>query len=170
MLVIASSMSLSLGLGFFLSSAAAAMICPDWQYPHCGTSSAAHAFCTGCELLADRPSMVTIRSPALTLPTGIEHDRRTSPLMCTEHAPHCATPQPYLVPARPTCSRMTHSRGVSLSTCTSRTLPLMLSFAMRLLLQLRLDGDLGRATRVAAPGSAWRFGERRVFSQPLSSL
>src|SRR4030081_1973758 len=129
-------MSLSRGFGFFLSSAAAAMIWPDWQYPHCGTSSAAHAFCTGCELLAERPSMVTMRSPALMLPTGIEHDRRTSPLMCTQQAPHCATPQPYLVPVRPTCSRMTHSRGVSLSTWTSRILPLMLSFAMRHLLLL----------------------------------
>ena len=60
--------------------------------------------------------MVTILSVALTLPTGIEQERRTSPLMCTEQAPHCATPQPYLVPVRPTCSRITHSSGVSAST------------------------------------------------------
>src|SRR5437868_12828458 len=72
--------------------------------------------------------MVTMRSPALMLPTGIEHDRRTSPLMCTEQAPHCATPQPYLVPVRPACSRIAHSRGVSASTWRSRTLPLILSF------------------------------------------
>src|SRR6267142_2081495 len=75
MLVIASSMSRSVGLGFLLRRAAAAMI-------------------------------------------------------CTEQAPHCATPQPYLVPVRPACSRMTQSSGVSASTCTSRTRPLMLSFAM----------------------------------------
>ena len=74
--------------------------------------------------------MVTILSVAFTLPTGIEQERCTSPLMCTEQAPHCATPQPYLVPVRPTCSRMTQSSGVSASTCTSRTLPLMFSFAM----------------------------------------
>src|SRR3954462_9336579 len=74
--------------------------------------------------------MVTILSAAFTLPTGIEHERITSPLMCTEQAPHCATPQPYLVPVRPTCSRMTHKSGVSASACTSRTLPLMFSFAM----------------------------------------
>ena len=30
-----------------LISAAAAMICPLWQYPHCGTSSAIHACCSG---------------------------------------------------------------------------------------------------------------------------
>src|ERR1044071_5105458 len=104
MLVIASSMSLSVGFGFALSSAAAAMIWPDWQEPHCGTSSATQAFCTGCELAAERPSMVTMRSLALRLPTGIEQERLTSPLICTEQAPHCATPQPYLVPVRPACS------------------------------------------------------------------
>src|SRR5438094_8542315 len=43
----ASSMSASVGLGFLESSAAADMICPDWQYPHCGTSSSIQAFCTG---------------------------------------------------------------------------------------------------------------------------
>src|SRR5213082_821543 len=77
--------------------------------------------------------MVTILSVAFTADDGIEQERFTSPLMCTEHAPHCATPQPYFVPVRPTFSRMTHSRGVSASTCTSRTLPLILSFAMCLL-------------------------------------
>src|SRR5262245_53582002 len=74
--------------------------------------------------------MVTILSVALTSPTRIEHERITSPLIWTEQAPHCATPQPYLVPVRPTCSRMTQSRGVSASTCTSRVLPLILSLAM----------------------------------------
>src|SRR3954466_2283885 len=74
--------------------------------------------------------MVTILSEAFTLPTGIEQERCTSPLMCTEHAPHCATPQPYFVPVSPTISRITQSSGVSASACTSRTLPLMLSLAM----------------------------------------
>jgi len=74
--------------------------------------------------------MVTMRSVALTLPTVTEQERFSSPLMCTEQAPHCATPQPYLVPVSPACSRIAHSRGVSASTCTSRSLPLMLSFAM----------------------------------------
>src|SRR6476659_10735764 len=79
--------------------------------------------------------MVTILSLAFTAESGIEQERCTSPLMCTEQAPHCATPQPYLVPVSPTCSRITQSRGVSLSTSTSRTLPLMLSFAIRLLVR-----------------------------------
>src|SRR5262245_28118378 len=75
--------------------------------------------------------MVTILSLAFTDESGIEQERCTSPLMCTEQAPHCATPQPYFVPVSPTCSRITHNSGVSGSACTSRTLPLMLSFAMR---------------------------------------
>src|SRR6202035_4191957 len=87
----------------------------------------------GCEALGERPSMVTILSPALRLPSGPEQERCTSLLICTEQAPHCATPQPYLVPVRPTCSRMTHSSGVSASACTSRLLPLMLSFVIRVL-------------------------------------
>jgi hypothetical protein len=33
---------------------------------------------------------------------GRMQERCTSPLMCTEQAPHCATPQPYLVPVSPT--------------------------------------------------------------------
>src|SRR4029077_7814503 len=115
---IASSISWSVGFGVRLSSAAAAMICPDWQYPHCGTSTAAHAFCTGCEVVSDKPSMVTILSVGFTLLTGTEHERTSEPLTCTEQAPHCATPQPYLVPVRPTCSRIAHSSGVSGSTCT----------------------------------------------------
>src|SRR5207237_7088075 len=90
----------------------------------------AQAFCTGCEELAERPSMVMILSLALTAESGTEQERITSPLMCTEQAPHCATPQPYLVPVRPTCSRMTQSSGVSGSACTSRVFPLMLSLAM----------------------------------------
>src|SRR5476651_1881513 len=99
------------------------------------------AFCTGCEEVADRPSMVTILSFALTSPTRIEQDRITSPLMCTEQAPHWATPQPYFVPVRPTCSRITHKSGVSGSTCTLCTRPLMLSLAMSVLSRLELTQE-----------------------------
>ena len=84
--------------------------------------------------------MVTILSPGLRLLTGIEQERWTSPLICTEQAPHCAAPQPYLVPVRPACSRSTHNSGVSSSTVMSRVLPLMLSFAMCNLLRLPVAG------------------------------
>src|SRR5258705_10090065 len=94
--------------------------------------------------------MVTILSVAFTPATGRTQERTSSPLICTEHAPHCATPHPYLVPVRPTCSRMTHKSGVSASTCTSFILPLMLSFAMNVLLRLELTANLIREVLSAA--------------------
>ena len=75
----------------------------------------------------------------------------TSPLMCTEQAPHCATPQPYFVPVRPTCSRMTHSSGVSASTCTSRTVPLILSLAIRPFFAAWLTANPGLAGPPTTP-------------------
>src|SRR3990172_7644090 len=89
------------GFGVPASSSAAFMIWPDWQYPHCGTSSATQAFCSGCEELGERPSMVTTYLPA-TEPNCTEQERSALPLMCTVHAPHKAAPQPYFVPVNPT--------------------------------------------------------------------
>src|SRR5882672_6450843 len=73
--------------------------------------------------------MVVILAPLAAL-TGIEHERTGRPFMCTVQAPHCATPQPYLVPVRPTCSRIAHSRGVVGSTFTSLVFPLIVRRAM----------------------------------------
>src|SRR6267142_2355501 len=75
--LMASSISASVGLGFFASSAAADMICPDWQYPHCGTSSSIQAFCTGCDASVESPSIVVIFFPA-TLETGVMQERDAS--------------------------------------------------------------------------------------------
>ena len=93
--------------------------------------------------------------------TGGSRGIRTSPLICTEQAPHCATPHPYFVPVRPTCSRMTHRSGVSDSACTSRTLPLILSFAMSVPLascltgkswpRCLIGGGRARTTEIAHP-------------------
>src|SRR5690242_13652696 len=105
--------------------------------------------------------MVTILSVGLIDESGTEQERCTSPLMCTEQAPHCAMPQPNLVPVRPICSRITHSSGVSGSACTSRFSPLTLSIAMRFL----------RGSRIVvahAPACGWveilrtRQSERRA--------
>src|SRR5436309_7777679 len=52
-------------------------------------------------------------------------ERTAAPSTCTVHAPHCAMPQPYFVPVRPTCSRITHSNGVVGSTSTLCDCPLM---------------------------------------------
>src|SRR2546426_574364 len=111
-------MSSSVGFGVLSSSAAAASTCPDWQYPHCGTSNSFHASCTGCVPSADSPSIVVMGVPTAR-PTGSEHDRTASPLTSTVQAPHWPIPQPYFVPVNPIESRRTHSSGVSGSTSTA---------------------------------------------------
>ena len=73
--------------------------------------------------------MVVICLPSAA-ETGITQERAASPSTCTVQAPHTATPQPYLVPVRPTCSRITHSSGVLGLTLTSSDLPLIVKRAM----------------------------------------
>src|SRR3954470_23628470 len=120
---IARSMSPSVGFGSSFNSAAADMICPDWQYPHCGTSRLTQAFLTASPAGVLKASMVTT-SPSCTDEIGVTHERRGWPFRCTVQAPHCATPQPYLVPVSLSSSRKTHSKGVSASTSTLTFLPL----------------------------------------------
>src|SRR6266704_2263292 len=95
--VSASSMSSSVGLGISLRSTAALIICPDWQYPHCGTSISIQARCNGWLRSGESPSIVVISFPAARV-TGATHERTAWPSIWTVHAPHCAMPQPYLVP------------------------------------------------------------------------
>src|SRR5256884_4146087 len=123
MFVIASSMSASVGCGFLASNAAAAMIWPDWQQPHCGTSSAIHARCTAWARFLDRPSIVVTRLLA-TAEMGSTQVRVATPSRCTVQAPHCAMPQPNLVPVSPSVSRSTQRSGVSGATSTVSRLPL----------------------------------------------
>src|SRR5436190_10657061 len=95
--------------------------------------------------------------------------------MCTEQAPHWATPQPYFVPVRPTCSRMTHKSGVSASTSTSRILPLILSFAMSFLLRAAFDGnsyccclvdDAGRSELEGIENTSQALGKHSALGAP----
>src|SRR5882724_8716592 len=67
--------------------------------------------------------MVVTFLPA-TADTGVEQERTGCPSICTVHAPHCAIPQPNLVPVRWSESRSTHRRGVSGPASTLRVLPL----------------------------------------------
>ena len=70
------------------------------------------------------PSMVvTLRSPIE--PTGSRQERTGSPSICTVQAPHCAIPQPNLVPVRPITSRKVQSSGVSGATSTVSRSPLI---------------------------------------------
>src|SRR5215470_7566537 len=131
--LMAPSMSASLGARFFASSAVALMIWPDWQYPHCGTSFLIQAACTALPAAVPAmPSIVVTFLPAAA-DTGVEQERTGWPSRCTVHAPHCAMPQPNLVPVRCSESRSTHRRGVSGATSTSRFLPLIVRETMDIL-------------------------------------
>ncbi len=77
----------------------------------------------------DRPSMVVTVLPP-TSPTWMPHERTASPLTCTVQAPHCAMPQPNLVPVKPISSRMTQSSGVSGSISSEYALPLTVMVIM----------------------------------------
>src|SRR6266511_1180312 len=65
-----------------------------------------------------------------TAETGVTHDRTGSPSRCTVQAPHCAMPQPNLVPVRLSPSRRVQSSGVSGSTSACMVRPLTFSEIM----------------------------------------
>src|SRR3984893_1082899 len=134
-----SSMSASVGLGFLDNRATASMIWPDWQYPHCGTSSAIQACWTGWLPSADRPSMVVIFFPA-TLEIGVIQERVISPLMCTVQAPQSGMPHPNFVPVMFNVSRRTQSSGLSGLTCSVSDFPLRMKvMAIGILLAARCN-------------------------------
>ena len=72
----------------------------------------------------DGGDLLALRRPT----TGVTQARRGAPSRCTVQAPHCATPQPNLVPVRPSRSRRTQSSGMSGGAVTSRSVPLTVSF------------------------------------------
>src|SRR6266850_5381364 len=73
--------------------------------------------------------MVVICLLAASL-TSTPQDRVATPSIWTVQAPHCAMPQPYLVPVRPAFSLIAQSSGVSASTSSSNALPLIVRFAI----------------------------------------
>src|SRR5262247_1313391 len=98
--------------------------------------------------------MVVTCLPSAAL-TGMTQERIATPSRCTVQAPHCAIPHPYLVPVRPTCSRITHSRGVLGLTLTSTDLPLTVKRAIAipppsLVLELSALTHLRASIRAAA--------------------
>src|ERR1041385_280920 len=116
------SMSASVGLGFPFNKEIACMICPDWQYPHCGTLNSIHFCCTGCSPFLEIASMVVISAPP-TLLMLVTHDRIALPSRCTVQVPHSAMPQPNFVPVSPSTSRKYHSSGRSGSPSKERSTP-----------------------------------------------
>src|SRR5260221_2731677 len=83
--------------------------------------------------------MVVISLPAASA-TRLTHDRIASPFRWTVQAPHCAMPQPYLVPVSESVSRSTQSKGVPGSTSTFIVLPLTLRVINGALLFVQLKG------------------------------
>src|SRR5205823_1087892 len=84
------------------------------------------ACCTGWSDFRERPSMVVIFLPA-TADSGVLQDLVGVPSICTVHAPQSPTPQPNLVPVKPSLSRSTQRSGMSGPAWTSRLLPLTTS-------------------------------------------
>src|SRR5580692_3356209 len=105
------------------------MICPDWQYPHCGTCSSSQAICSGCLPCGSSPSMVVIFAAATAL-SEVMQDLVARPSTCTVQAPQKPIPQPNLVPVRPSSSRITQSNGASSGLCTETARPLRLNVVM----------------------------------------
>ena len=101
-----------LGFLFNSNSAAACIIWPDWQYPHCGTCASTQAFWSGWDWFFERPSIVVTDFPAKA-ETGVMHDLIGWPFRWTVQAPHSPEPHPNLVPVSFRCSRSTHSNVVS---------------------------------------------------------
>src|SRR6185503_2233442 len=73
------------------------------------------------------PSSVVIALP-LTAATGVTHERISLPSNSTEHAPHCARPQPNRGPCRWSSLCRTYRRGVSRLAVTLWTRPFTLIF------------------------------------------
>src|SRR5262245_1989635 len=70
--------------------------------------------------------MVVISAPC-SREAGNWQERIGTPFACTVHAPHWATPQPYLVPLRSSTSRRIQRRGMSGGTSTVADFPLTLN-------------------------------------------
>src|SRR5262245_23835815 len=77
--------------------------------------------------------MVVTDLPA-TSDIGTPHERTASPSRCTVQAPHSATPQPNLVPIRPSSSRRYHMRGIDGSPSNALSCPFTRILTIRSLL------------------------------------
>src|ERR1039457_901841 len=110
------------------SSAAAASVCPGWQYPHWTTLPLYHASRTASMTGPDAPSTVVTAFPTAP-PASVWHDLVLRPSINTVHAAQYPIPQPYFVPRSPSASRSTHNSGlVAKRSSTSTSAPFTFSF------------------------------------------
>src|ERR1044071_8779649 len=113
--------------------------------------------------------MVVTCLPA-TSESGVLHERVISPLTWTVQAPHCATPQPNLVPVILRCSRITHSSGVSGSAFTSTLRPLIVNAVIGAFLPpLRSCFPAARAARFVLSETRQLYHPADKMSRALGS-
>src|SRR5271154_6698215 len=94
------------------------------------TSKSSHAFCTLAPVAeAPTPSIVVMARWPMD-PTANRQERTGAPSTCTVQAPHCAMPQPNLVPVNPSRSLSTQRRGMSGGASISLTSPLICRLTM----------------------------------------
>src|SRR5467141_117712 len=111
--------------------------------------------------------MVVISLPAASA-TRLTQERIASPFRWTVQAPHCAMPQPYLVPVSESVSRSTQSRGVPGSTSTFIVLPLTFRVITRTLLN-RVANDLNPCARTTEPVLTVHLHSRDVHMLGLTT-
>src|ERR1700710_180473 len=105
--------------------------------------------------------MVVIGLPPAS-ETSMPQDRIATPSTWTVQAPHCAMPQPYLVPVMPMVSRNTHSKGVESSTSALWDWPLMDSEIILILPFRRLSTR--RLKNVGAGGAGALLGHEAALA------
>src|SRR4051812_16890600 len=109
--------------------------------------------------------MVVIFLPTAS-ETSMPQERIATPSTWTVQAPHCAMPQPYLVPVRPAFSRIAHNSGVSGSTSSSNALPLIVRFAIA----FPLIGSIHRESFGLDAGPKIGIVQIKIAPEPLRKL
>ncbi len=95
------------------------------------------------------PSIVVTLLPSAA-EIGSTHERTARPSRCTVQAPQAAMPQPYLVPVRPSVSRIAHRSGISGSTFRVWGVPLTVIVMATEVLSRREAGRRHENTRAGS--------------------
>ena len=83
------------------------------EFDYSGTQATRALKEEGYRVILINSNPATIMTDPETAEIGNIQERTGTPSTCTVQAPHCAMPQPYLVPVNFSLSRSTHNRGIS---------------------------------------------------------
>src|SRR5574340_548945 len=112
------------GCGFCASSSRDCITMPGVQKPHCTAPASTKAFSMRWPMGSSaRPSMVVMLRPSQSTANS-RQEFIDEPSTMMVHAPHSPSPQPYLVPVRPTTLRIMSSVLMSTGTRTRVGTPL----------------------------------------------